>query len=114
MTDVRSTSGQVKQTFGPIDELRAFSLEDLRRLGKEPSVSVTRLREKLSTLMKDSYLLYVEGVTAWQESPLYRAYQSLLLESLRDKKPLEAVLSEGHTLTADEFHMIAEFSAELM
>ncbi len=103
------------QTVGPIDELRMFSLEDLRRLGTTPDAMYQKLLEKFTILQKESYLLYIDAVQAWYHSPLYRLYQSLLQQAINNEKPMKDIIqSQGKgSITMDEFLHIAELGKNI-
>lgn len=83
-----------KQSVGPVDELENFSLVDFRRLEVNTKAAGLKLIDKFETLKHDSYLLFMDGVKAWYNSPLYRQYQDVLYQSLVHNKTVNEILME--------------------
>lgn len=104
---------QTIEPMGPIAELRAMTLDDFRRLGGRGEVGIEELRQKFSLLLSESVLLYMQGVAAWQQSPLYEAYKDVLAMSVRDGKPVATVLSEQGNITQEEFDALVSLQADL-
>lgn len=99
----------VKQSVGPVDEMENFSLDDFRRLEINSKAAGLKLIDKFETLKHDSYLLFIDGVKAWYNSPLYRQYQDVLYQSLVRNKGVSEILSGGNTqkdLKPEEFKAI--------
>jgi len=84
-----------KRSLGPVDEIGSFALADLRHLDVTPQAAGSKLLQKFETLREESYLLYMEGVKAWRQSPLYRQYQDVLLRALTGRQTVSQVLSES-------------------
>ncbi len=106
-----------KTSVGPIDELETFSTDDFHRLAGTTSERQMKLLQKFEFLRSESYLLYREGVDAWQKSPLYRAYQSELLGALGVKQSLEAFAStnkQSGALRPEEIKAIIEVNQRLV
>ena len=82
-----------KQTMGPVDELLKFTLDDFRRLGRNTEESAVKLREKFKYLESDSFLMFMDGVEAWYNSPLYRQYQEVISKSLMNRMSVADILS---------------------
>lgn len=96
---------------GLIDELRGMTLSGFRRLGKEPKDSVGRIDQYLTTLNEESLSQKIQGIKAWQSSPLMRVYLDLVTESFKQGKPLVAIAeakraSGESTLTKDELEVL--------
>ena len=104
-----------KVSVGPVDELNKFTLEDWRRLDVSPEAAGEKLREKFGFLEADSFLLFMDGVEAWYNSPLYRQYQQMLLLSLKQEVKVEAVLGAvvGKGLNFNEFRAILKLNQSL-
>ncbi len=105
-----------KQTVGPVDELKNFTLEDFRRLGMNTADSAKKLREKFKYLEEDSYLVFMDGVEAWYNSPLYRQYQEVIAKSLNNKMPVSEILSGAMAATdlkPEEFKAILKLNDSL-
>lgn len=67
-------------TYGPVDEIKNFSLVDFRRLSSKTEEAVERLKQKFINLKEESFLMYLQGLEAWQQSPLYKKYAEKLCE----------------------------------
>lgn len=101
----------VKQSVGPVDELENFSLDDFRRLEINAKAAGLKLIDKFETLKYDSYLLFIDGVKAWYNSPLYKQYQDVLYQSLLRNKSVNEILTGGNIkkdLKLEEFKAILE------
>ena len=98
-----------KQSVGPVDELANFSLTDFRRLEVNANSAGMKLMEKFKILREDSFLLFMEGMKAWYNSPLYRQYQDIFFQSLTRGKSVNEILSNGNyqkDLKPEEFKAI--------
>ena len=114
MQDVRFTPKLV----GPVEELRATTLTDFRRLSKDPKEAALKIRDKVDLIGQESYTQRIAAVTAWQESEVYRLYLEVLRESLGGGKPPKEVIAGRNaagkpTLTDAEFAAIMELSRTL-
>lgn len=78
---------------GPVEELRALTLVDFRRLSKDPKEATLKIMDKIELLQNTSFETKVEGVKAWQGSPANVAYLEVLRKSL-EGKPVADVLDE--------------------
>ena len=99
----------IKQSTGPVDELENFSLADFRRLEINAKAAGLKLIDKFETLKYDSYLLFMDGVKAWYNSPLYKQYQDALYQSLLLNKSVSEILTGGNIqkdLKLEEFKAI--------
>lgn len=114
--DVVAPPSAAFQSVGPVDELRQMTLTDFRRLAPSVSAAQSRLLEKFETLKADSHLFYMDGVAAWYQSPIYRAYQEILLESLVMKKPVAAILKDrgGEVMRMEEIMAIVKVNQMLL
>lgn len=102
-----------KRGIGPIDELNNFSITDFRRLGANSDASGAKLLDKFKSLEKDSYLLFMEGVEAWYNSPLYKQYQEIISSSLKQGKTLGQFLAQNESqkvLRLEEFKSILKIN----
>ncbi|MBI5729274.1 MAG: hypothetical protein HY983_03500 [Candidatus Magasanikbacteria bacterium] len=72
----------------PVDEVRYFSLTDFRRLAADPAEAARRLRQKFSNLKDESVVLYLQGLTAWRNCPLYLEYLNTILGTLASGQKL--------------------------
>lgn len=87
---MRDITSSRPMQMGPIDEVRAITLTDFRRLSTNPEEAAMRLKQKFMNLKDESVLLYVEALEAWKRSPLYGEYVLAAITSLASKQPLAA------------------------
>ncbi|OGH59775.1 MAG: hypothetical protein A2725_02030 [Candidatus Magasanikbacteria bacterium RIFCSPHIGHO2_01_FULL_33_34] len=105
-----------KQSVGPVDEMLNFTLEDFRRLGTNAEDSISKVKEKFEYLQEDSYLMFMEGVEAWYNSPIYKQYQDIISKSLKNRIPVAEVLSGSMAdsdMKLDEFKAVLKLSKTL-
>jgi hypothetical protein len=114
VSDVRKP----KRTVGPVDELGLLTVDDLRRLDRDPDVALTKVWGKFQSLAKESFALFAEGVKAWRHSPLYKLYVTMGTESMASGRAVDEVanarrIANQPTLTPNEFALIADFNRNL-
>lgn len=103
---------------GPVEELGAMVLEELRRMSKDPKMAIEKIKDKLELLGEENFIQKMQGIAAWQGSAVNKAYLDLLKESLaRGVAPI-AVIEEyakaaKPTLTKEEFDAIMELNRSL-
>lgn len=88
MDDVRYTA----KALSPVEELRAFSLLNFRRLDPDALKAVEKIKSKMELLGNEDYAKKIEAIVAWNESPLNRLYLAVCRRSLDENLPLGAVL----------------------
>lgn len=96
----KAPSGKVKmddicyeaKALSPVEELRYFTLINLRRLDPDPVKAVDKIKAKLELLGKENYSQKIEAIEAWNESPLNRLYLAVCRRSLEEGLPLSAIL----------------------
>jgi hypothetical protein len=103
---------------GPIGELGSMSVAEFRRLSRDPEEAARKIRQKIETLAMESFEKKVEGVRAFQESPLQAAYLSLVGESFRAMRPVAQLADEkrkggSDTLSPDEIAAIVRLNSAL-
>lgn len=97
---IRSASGKVimndvrhnAHAQSPIDELKDFTLVNFRRLDPDPAKAIVKLRDMLENLGREDYGRKIEGIVAWQQSPLNRLYLLVCRKSLDENVPISAIL----------------------
>lgn len=99
--------------YGPIDEIRSFTLTDFRRLSSEAKEAVTRLRQKFANLKEESFLLYLEAIEVWQQSPLYKKYMERICESLNKNLRLSGLVKKEDDLTEEEIKLLVKMEKDL-
>ncbi len=102
---------------GPVEELRAITIVDFRRLSKDPKEACVKVKDKIDLLTEQSYTRRNEGIAAWTASEVVRTYLELMHESLNGTPLPEAVAAreaqKKPALTPDEFRAISELSRQL-
>jgi len=103
---------------GPVDELRSMDLVNLRRLGSNKEEIIGELMERIGLLAEESIQKKVDGVNAWQQSPVYQMYLNIGYESIKQNKPIEQVIREKEEkgdkiMTYEEFQAIMESNEQM-
>ena len=111
---VSNLSGVEKQSIGPIEEIKKFSLIDLRRMGNDSADNFKKLLQKFKDLKKDSIVLYLEAVQTWYESPLYKQYQDLIFRALDTGVKVKDLAIGGETLTWEEVQGVINLQTKLI
>jgi hypothetical protein len=101
-----------------IGELGSLSIAEFRRLAKSPEEAVKKISQKIEILGQESFEKRLEGIRAYQASPLQAAYVALVAESFRRAKPVAELSEEkraagGDTLSPDEIASIVSFNSTL-
>ena len=71
-----------KRLSGPLDELRALTLVDFRRLSRDPIQASTKVKDKVDLMEEQGYDKKVEAVAAWRSSPVNQLYVQLTREAV--------------------------------
>lgn len=103
---------------GLMGELSELTLTDFRRMAKTPDQAVEKIAQKIETLSQESFEKRVEGIRAFQASPLQGAYMALVAESFRTGKPVAALADEKrakgeNTLSPAEVASIITLNSKL-
>lgn len=114
VTDVRAPS----VAMGPVDELRNLDVKEWRRLGASPSDSAEFIQEKMEVLGQERFAEKLNGIAAWQESPIYKLYVTMGRESMVQGKSLAQIAEQRSAekqpyLTEEEFQVIADLNQSL-
>ena len=102
-----------QKEFGPIDELKQFTWIEFRRLSPKPEDAAKRLKQKLMLLKDESYILYINGLRALKESPLYLEYMEAVNESLKLRKSLAETLTLKNKIKMEEVEALVRMENEL-
>lgn len=94
---------------GPLQELEDLNLASFRRLGKTPEEAVARIKRNLDLLAQESFEQKIEGIQAWQTSPLQKTYLTLVAEAFSTATPVNALVDRKKAAGEDTLS-----SAELM
>jgi hypothetical protein len=80
--------------------------------------AIEKIKEKLELLAKDDYGKKIEGIVAWNESPLSKLYVSLCRRALEENKPVTDILKdelkkEPESLKPEELSAIIALNRQL-
>lgn len=102
---------------GPVEELRAITIVDFRRLSKDPAEACVKIKDKLDLLAEQSYTRRTEAIAAWGASEPVRTYLELMGEGLNGTPLKDAVAARQAAkrpyLTPEEFQAVAALSRQL-
>jgi hypothetical protein len=119
MQDITRAAGpRVAPVMGPLDELRAMSVEEFRRLASSAQEASQHIYDKVQLLEYESIQKKADGIRAWQQSPINQLYISIGNESLEKSVAVEDVIAQRTqanqpTLTAKEFAAVADLNRKL-
>jgi len=104
---------------GPVEELQYMDLQDFRRLDSDIQIAAEEIVEKVELLADQSYTKKVQGIKAWRTSPLFKLYLQMIMQGIKDGKPINEVIQirqkkNQNTLTLTEFEKIAELNGKLV
>ncbi len=104
--------------MGAVDEIRAISLADFRRMSANPDEAVNKILQKINFLEDESIVKKNQGVRAWHEAEPYQLYLKIGKLSMIEKKPVEQIIRELNSagqkfLTPTEFNAIADLNIKL-
>lgn len=106
------------QLVGLVGELKRLTVAEFRRISKNPQDAATKIRQKIETLGQESFDKRVEGIRAFQESPLQGAYMALVGESFKQMRAVATIAEEkrnagGDSLSSDEIAAIMALNSGL-
>jgi len=106
-----------KRLMGPVDELRQLSLVDFRRMGKTVDQASDYILRTVQLLEDQGYDKRVEAIRAWQSSPFYRMYLSLVSLAMQEGTSLEDVRAKQEdsieTLSKEELAAVMQLNKQL-
>ncbi len=109
-----SVTSSRPKLLGPAEELSVITLEDFRRFGATVDARTSALIKKFTELQKESFLLYLKGVSAWRESPLYQKYIGVIQSALAAHETIDAACAHmvgKDDLTKEEIMAIIRINA---
>jgi hypothetical protein len=109
MNDVRLRPAQL----GPVDEIKYFSLTDFRRLSIKPEDAAERLRQKFLNLKSESYILYMDAMSAWRESPLFYDYVSAVESAMKNNMQFQSIGADKENISANEILALTKMEKQL-
>lgn len=100
---------------GPVEELRAMTLADFRKLARDPKEACLKIRDKINLLQEESFEKRNAAVTAWRGSEPMRIYAELTAAALQEGKAVPVQIQERTaagkpSLTQEEFTAIMELN----
>ena len=103
---------------GLVGEVGSVNLAQFRRMGKTPQEATEKIMERLGALEAESLEKKMQGVKAWQESPVMKAYLNLVAESFSTGQPMIKIAEQKRkagedTLTAEEIEAIIQLNNKL-
>lgn len=94
----------------PVDELQSLSLQDFRRLSKDPLTAIKKISDKLELLSQESLRKKSEGIEALKKSALYSDYSAIMSESVIKGISYNQVIAERKTLTEAEYQALMQLN----
>ncbi len=109
VTDVRAPV----QVMGPVEVLGNLTIDDFRRLGGTPQACVAKIAEEVEALGQDSFAQRAAGISAFRQSPVFRAYLTTGQLAMERKEEIQEVAellrAQGKpALTQAEFEAIGQ------
>ncbi len=99
---------------GPAEEMQSFTITDWRRLGAQTSAAEAAFLAKFNGWRGESFLLYMDAVNAWQQSPLLQQYLQIAVRAVNEKRAVAEIVSETGVMTVDEWLAINAANREIM
>ena len=113
ITDVR----REPRLVNPAEELRRLTLQDFRRLAKNPAEAVARIKEKIDVLSDHDFAERAKGKQAWEQSEVNRLYMDMLRETLEGARVADVIrrrqTKQLPALTAEEFTAMTDLGRML-
>ena len=109
MQDVTASSAEM----GPVEEIKSTTLTDFRRLSGNPEEAAKRLQQKMFNLQEESFVWYLDAVSAYHASPLYSEYMQAVCQSLAERKSLANVLNMKNSIKLNEAMALIEMERQL-
>ncbi len=104
----------VPRLLGPIEELQSMELQQFRRLSKDPQQAADRVKDMMELLTDQGYTKRVEGLKAFQSSPLMKLYASITKQALISGKQVNEILAqEPGNLSKQEYQTLMKLNADL-
>lgn len=103
---------------GPLEELKEMTLLDFRRLSPQAKVTTDKIYAKIELLSEQGYEKKIQGLKAWQGSPVNIIYLEILNESIGKARPIAKIIEERQkagreTLSPEEFKMVMGLNRRL-
>lgn len=99
--------------MGPVEEIKSTTIADFRRFSSNPEEAAKRLQQKMFNLQDESFVWYLEALTAYHASPLYTEYMQSVCQSLAERKSLANVLTVKNSIKLNEVMALVEMEKGL-
>lgn len=111
----RGQKSEPPKPMDPIEELRAFTLVDFRRLNPDPYAASKRIYQIVQLLEKESFAKKQAAVKAWHESEVGKLYEQIGQEVFMRNVPIEQIIASREErklpfLNAKEMDALMELS----
>lgn len=111
---VRDIAPAVPVNLGPVEEVKYISLVDFRRLSSDAAEAASRLKQKFLNMKDESYILFINCLEAWRQSPLFLEYIGVSIEALNSRKKLADVIIDKNKIQMGEIQAIIQMEKELL
>jgi hypothetical protein len=113
-----SVDAKATRLTGPLEQIGGMTLAQFRRIAKTPDASAKRIEDQVALLANESFERRVQGIQAWQRSPLQMMYLKLLAEAFRNGRPVKTLAEEKakagiESLTPDELEAVVKLNGVL-
>jgi hypothetical protein len=101
---------------GVVDEIRALTIKDFRRISQSPGEAAKRILQKIQQLEKESLTKKAEAIKAWKESDVYALYLEIGQINLgvdMNKLVEERKAAGKEYLTSEEFDALLDLNEKL-
>lgn len=104
--------------MGPVEEIRAFRINDFRNLADDPRRAVETLKLRIDGLEDESFLKKMEGITAWRDSEIYKTYLEIGRRAMTENKSIKKICdglreSGENYLNEEEFYAVMDLNRKL-
>lgn len=115
MLDIQPTS----RMRGPLEELAYMDLKNFKLLDTDPKKAAEDIHEKIALLADQGFTKKVEGIVAWQQSPVVRLYKEMSVQGIREAMPIKKVIEKRQrenkeVLSLTEFETISDINKRLV
>jgi hypothetical protein len=109
--------GPSRKLAGPIDELGRLTIDEFRRLSRDPREAAIKIRDKIGLLEEQGVGQKILGIKAWRSSPVNRLYLEMARAALLASQAIEEVAEtwgkDGRpTLSIEEIKAINNLNNE--
>ncbi len=111
--DTQSIAGVKRpQVLDPVEELRAMTLQDFRRLSQDPKEAVQKVYQKIMLLEKESFTKKTAALENWRDNEVNKLYLQMGRESFGKGVSMQEVI-EQRKKAGQDFLVEPEFDALL-